>query len=400
MTTTVIPRTVPSGLLAAVTPSLADHLTAHGPVPENVDVLALVEAAGLRGRGGANFPMAVKMRAVRPTGRHAVVVANGAEGEPASRKDNVLLAVSPHLVLDGLQLAASAVRAGRSYLVVTAGAESLGAALAERKSLGGGEIPVDVLTISDRFLAGEETALVSAVSGGSGLPRGRKTPVWQRGVSGRPTLVQNVETLARLALLVRRGGGDVQGTFLATISGAVREPGVRELAVGQTVTSALDAAGGASEALSAVLVGGYHGGWLPAEAIDAELSAPSLSPYGLNVGAGVLVALPASRCGLVETARVTAYLAAQSARQCGPCLNGLPALADRLNEVASGRACTDQVDVLLTLVAGRGACHHPDGVTRFVRSALRTFAEEVRLHAGGRCSGTSQAPVLPVPGPR
>lgn len=380
------------GLFAASDLSLAAHTNAYGPLPEASGLLDRVHAAGLRGRGGAAFPTAVKMQAVRSAGRSAIVVGNGAEGEPASAKDRSLLAYSPHLVLDGLQLAATVVGAREAYLAVTSGAHAVQAAVNERRD----RVRVTVVTVDDRFLIGEETALVSAIEGGRGLPRGRRVPVYQRGVFGRPTLVQNVETLARLAVIARYGGS--ADRFLATVSGGVRAPGVLDVVAGQSISSVLAAAGGPSEPLSAVLVGGYHGGWVPAAAFDTPLSSDALQPFGASVGAGVVVAFPASRCGIVEAARVASYLAVQSARQCGPCLNGLPALADQLAAVARGHADARGVQALAELVAGRGSCHHPDGVVRFVRSALSVFAAEVTIHVAGRCSRTSTETVLPTPG--
>jgi NADH:ubiquinone oxidoreductase subunit F (NADH-binding) len=170
------------------------------------------------------------------------------------------------------------------------------------------------------------------------------------------------------------------------------------------VRDVLALAGGATEPVGAVLVGGYHGAWLPApQALSLGLSNDELQPYGASVGAGVVAVLPATRCGLVETARVAAYLAGEGAVQCGPCLNGLPRIAGALAEVARRSARPSTVEDLRRwcgLVEGRGACAHPDGTVRFVRSALTTFAAELERHLQGRCTATSAAPVLPVPGGR
>jgi NADH:ubiquinone oxidoreductase subunit F (NADH-binding) len=402
MTTIVEPMTTLGRYFAAESASLADHLAAHGPLPDAAALTDVVAASGLTGRGGAGFPTAVKMRVVA-AGDSPIVVGNGAEGEPLSAKDRSLLAYAPHLVLDGLQLAAAAVGAQEVYLAVTGNPWTLNVAVAERVT---DRIRVKVVTVPDRFLIGEETALVSALDGGPGLPRGRRIPVWERGVAGRPTLVQNVETLAALALIARHGAAwfrstgeaSAPGTFLASISGAVPAPGVLEVPVGQRLSWILENAGGSTERLSAVMLGGYHGGWLPASSFDVALSPAGLGPLGLSVGSGVVVAFPASVCGLVETARVVSYLAAQSARQCGPCLNGLPTLAARVDELARGHASSASVRELASLVAGRGACHHPDGTVRFVGSALAAFESEVALHAAGRCSATSSDVVLPTPG--
>jgi NADH:ubiquinone oxidoreductase subunit F (NADH-binding) len=216
--------------------------------------------------------------------------------------------------------------------------------------------------------------------------------------------VQNVETLARLALLARGhlgAGSRVLVTRRAEVGGAPAAD-VVVVPTGARLDEVLPLADG----VGAVLVGGYHGTWLPAAvARDLTLDREGLGPVGASLGAGVLAALPGDRCGLRETARVVGYLAAESAGQCGPCLNGLPRIAAALDllvrpDRAYGRIgltrLLDDVERWCGLVAGRGACRHPDGSARLVASALRVFAGEIDLHGTGRCSGSSR-PFLPVP---
>jgi len=390
------------------------HLAEHGPVPSTPGpaLVTLVEQSGLTGRGGAGFPTARKLAAVA-AGSAPVVVANGAEGEPASSKDRVLLSYAPHLVLDGLQLACRAVGAAQAYVYVHEGPlvahlENLVRARARR---GVDVVVPTVVAAPARFISGQETAVVSAINAGPALPTSAAQPVYVKGVDRRPTLVQNVETLAHLALLARhgaswfRGAGTERepGTMLCTISGAVASPGVVEVPIGTDIADLLERAGGPSSRLGAVLVGGYHGAWLPAPtAAELAMSVAGLRDAGASPGAGVLVALGADSCGLVETARAVGYLAQESARQCGPCMNGLPAMAHALGELARARptpGLADRVQALALAVDKRGACHHPDGTVRLVRSALRVFAAEVRSHQGGRCGATDLRPVLPVPAP-
>jgi NADH:ubiquinone oxidoreductase subunit F (NADH-binding) len=397
------------------------HADRHGPLPpvRPDDLIDLVEAAGLTGRGGAAFPTHRKLRAVA-AGRAPVVVANAAEGEPASSKDVVLLATSPQLVLDGLELAAQAVGARRAYLYLHADPrleqsvlQALDDRAADHRRTGRPtEVPVRVVTAPARFLAGEESALAARIDGGRAMPRSVPPRVYQRGVDGRPTLVQNVETLAHLALIARFGpvwfralGTPAEpGTALFTVSGAVTRPGVIEAGLGTGVRELLTTAGWTASPIQAVLIGGYHGAWLPgAEVEGAEASDAYLLPRGATVGAGVLLALPATACGVIETARAARYLADESAGQCGPCLNGLPAIAAALQELAGpGRTLTQEAQVWrwAEMIEQRGACHHPDGSVRFIRSALRVFAAEYDLHAHGRCTATARTAVLPVrPGP-
>jgi NADH:ubiquinone oxidoreductase subunit F (NADH-binding) len=189
--------------------------------------------------------------------------------------------------------------------------------------------------------------------------------------------------------------------MLLTVGGAVRAPGIVEAGHGTPLSSVLALAGGPSTHLQAVLLGGYHGSWLTAEEFaSAKLSRSHLAPFGASPGAGVVVAIGAGTCGLVEMSRVMSYLAEESAGQCGPCLNGLPRIANELKSVAfgggGGRRAVDEMLRLGGIVVGRGACHHPDGSMRFLRSGLRVFAAEVELHLAGRCSRTSGDVVLPT----
>ncbi len=406
MTTTTQPlaqhaRTGGQRLLAAAAADLTAHAAELGPLPWQDRPAALIEElerAGLTGRGGAAFPTWRKVLAVSD-GRRAVVVGNAAEGEPASAKDATLLTTAPHLVLDGLQLAADAVDAREVFLYVKPGpgAASARRALAERELGGWDRHRVQVREAPDAFVAGEESAVVASIEGGPALPRFKRRLVVESGVHGRPTLVQNVETLAHVALIARFGAGwfrragvpDQPGTFLATISGAVAAPGVVEAPYGIPLGGLIAQAGGPSRPLGAILIGGYHGAWLPAEAAwQLPVSRSGLAAWGATPGAGVVIAMPRDACGLDLSARIVGYLAGQSARQCGPCLNGLPHLADVLARLASGRGDASLVtatEQLSALVEGRGVCHHPDGTVRLVRSALRTFADDVNAHLSGHC---------------
>jgi NADH:ubiquinone oxidoreductase subunit F (NADH-binding) len=192
------------------------------------------------------------------------------------------------------------------------------------------------------------------------------------------------------------------GSMLCTIrraDGAVR---ITEVPLGMPLKGLIASPDGQSLGPDrAVLVGGYHGTWVPAaDAARLTLDNHSLGAVGARVGAGILITPPPDRCGLMETAAVVRYLALESAGQCGPCLNGLPRIAAAFTELATGRPRRQtQADVerWAGLVTGRGACHHPDGTARFVRSALITFAAEVGRHNQGRCSGTNRKPFLPIP---
>lgn len=378
---------------------LDNHLRHLGPAPWGTALVPELDAAGLTGRGGGGFPVAHKLAAAASAaasmGRVPFVVGNGAEGEPASSKDLLLLVEAPHLVLDGLQLVAAAIGADRAYLLVAPVALAAAqTALREREGRRIDRVRIDVVVAEDRFVAGEESAAVAAIEGRAALPGDKLRRVVVSGVRGRPTVVQNVESLAHLALIARfgaawfraRGTAAEPGTALVTVSGAVDQPGVREVAHGTPLRRILDNAG--LRHPGPVLVGGFHGAWLAPHEVDvATFSRACLGAYGASTGAGVLIALPPGSSGLGETARIVAYLAGQSAGQCGPCLNGLPRMADLLARVAAGDHDPRLVGELQRragLTAGRGACHHPDGTVRLIRSALRVFG-----HGRGPESGAT-----------
>jgi NADH:ubiquinone oxidoreductase subunit F (NADH-binding) len=406
-----LPRLLPAGF-AAGPASLRDHQARYGPLPSagrdkrrRQALIDEVERSGLTGRGGAAFPTARKLAAVA-AGHAPAVVANGTEGEPASAKDKVLLARSPQLVLDGAVLAAQLVGAGEAVIVAHHSVRDIVAdAVAQRGGARSDRVRIRVVTAAGRFVAGEASAVVHWVERGIPVPTKRRP--YERGLGGRPTLVQNVETLAHLALIARYGASwfraagtpEEPGSMLVTVLGAVREPCVHEVGIGTEISEILRLAGGASAPLQALLLGGYFGTWVSAAAAaDRPFSSAGLAPLGVRPGAGLIAALPAVACGLAETARVVRYLADESAGQCGPCLFGLDAIAGQLRRIAEGRS--SDLGLLrrwLGQVDGRGACSHPDGAARLVRSALDVFAPELDQHAQGWCRGTAPAAVLPVP---
>jgi NADH:ubiquinone oxidoreductase subunit F (NADH-binding) len=406
---------------------LLEHERMHGPLPlpgpgasRRADrdrarrLINVVERSGLTGRGGAGFPTGRKLRSVAAGKGRPVVVANGAEGEPASGKDKLLLSRSPHLVLDGISLAAYAVGADRAFLVVHGHERRLGSSLeaaAEARAVAGIDpVPIEVVGIPGRYVSSEQSAIVDYINGGAGLPTFSPPRTHERGVDGRPTLVNNAETLAHLALIARYGDrwfrsagtAGAAGTMLATVSGGVARPGVYEIELGTPAGAVLMMAGGLTERPQAVLTGGYFGTWLPAEvAWQLPLTHADVKAAGGALGAGIIVALPESACGLAETARVVSYLASETAGQCGPCVFGLPALADALADLAyqGGGRAADQVAALVPLIEGRGACRHPDGATQLARSALTAFREDIWWHQErGPCYGVRHSPVLPIPG--
>jgi len=381
--------------------SLAEHLAMHGPLePGRRSLHEALHASGLQGRGGAAFPASKKLMAVANQGGRPVVVVNATEGEPLSGKDKVLLRHLPHLVLDGAAVLAASLGAKSAIVAISAAAQAehaaLSAALAERSRRRlDGRADLSVARVPDRFVAGEETALVRFLSGDRAQPTLRPPAPYERGVDGRPTLVQNAETVAHVALIARYGpswfrelGTEAEpGTALFTVSGAVRRPGVHEAELGTPLDDLLARAGGVTEEPQAVLIGGYFGTWFAArEAATIRLEDACLAPRGAGLGARAIAVLPASACGVAELARVARYLAGESAGQCGPCAHGLDAIAGALERTARLERKDERkrLERWCGQVTGRGACRLPDGAARFVASGLDVFAAELDSHAKRR----------------
>ena len=360
---------------------LLDQPDVVAPLPKvGRSLIEAIDRARLVGRGGASFPVATKWRAVaeRSHGR-AVVVVNGAEGEPQSKKDRLLMTTRPNLVLDGAFVAARVLRAARVVLYVgerhTAARDAMLRALSRRA-----EPERNLVTLASapsRYVAGAEAAAMHFINNGVATPVNIPPYPFERGVDGAPTLVQNVETLAHIAALARTG--EAPNTMLMTLVGGVTQQGVLEVDSHMTITDAINQSGGLTGPARAVLVGGYFGSWMQPEAAWGL----TFNPAASRLGCGVIGVLPASRCPVCEVAAIMRYLAAESSAQCGPCFFGLRALADACTRVAdkgSEPQILGRLRRWATEVRGRGACKHPDGAAMFLSSALDVFAGEFASH--------------------
>ncbi|MGW3279595.1 NADH-ubiquinone oxidoreductase-F iron-sulfur binding region domain-containing protein [Nocardia rhamnosiphila] len=375
-----------------------------------------VERSGLRGRGGAGFPFAVKVAGVRggsrvgagaPTGwTDTVVVANGEEGEPASFKDRWLLRHRPHLVLDGLRLAAALVGSRRGYVYVSdpEAARCVGAALEEL----GGALPdgpdIAVVQVDPGYVAGEETAAVQAIDGGPAKPTDKPPRPFEAGVAGLPTLVSNVETLANLPFLDRWGADTYRaagtalspGTFLATVTAAGRRPTLYELPHGLPFTDLLALHGVAESELRGALIGGYFTGLLDRTVADLTLDHETLRRAGAGLGCGA-IALVTAECPVAVAAGVLNYFDRENAGQCGSCFNGTAAMAAAATALAEGRAAVEDLHRLrrwATVLRGRGACGTLDAACNTAASLLERFPREVAAHLDGRCPDCAAGPAL------
>ena len=383
------------------------HLDRLGELPDRTDSSALVselEASGLLGRGGAGFPVGRKWRAIAERrGGPAVVVVNGAEGEPASAKDRVLMTARPHLVIDGAILAADAIGADEIHVYIGREHEAAVAAMAaaiEQRRLGQAR-PIRLSRAPIGYVAGEASAAVNFINTGNARPTTSPPRISQQGVHGYPTLVQNVESLAYAALIARYGAPWYRsmgrlgspGTALITVTGEAMQQGVQEIELGTTVGEIASALGATMSRVQAVVMGGYFGTWASAaEAWDTPLDPSAMKAQGLAFGCGIVGLLPTGVCGVAATAEIMAFMAAESAGQCGPCVHGLRAIGSTTSRVATGSGTArDLVDLerWTTQIPGRGACRHPDGAVQLMTSALNAFGDEFVYHArAGRCAVT------------
>lgn len=373
------------------------ELGGYRPLADADDLLDEVERSGLQGRGGAAFPLAVKLCAVRDNGRRAggaVVVANGEEGEPASIKDRWLLRHRPHLVLDGLRLAAATVAADRAYVYVSdpESARSVEAALTEHAF---GDTAIELFRVDPGYIAGEETAVTRAINGGPVKPTDKPPRPFQKGVGGRPTLVSNVETLANLPYLQRHGAAAFRslgtssspGTFLVTLTGGGRPPGLYEIPHGLPFRELLALHGVSPEHVQGALLGGYFAGLLNRAVLDATLDHETLRGLGAGLGCGA-IAVITDDCPVAVAASVLAYFDRENAGQCGSCFNGTAAMAAVAGALRDGVATSEDLDRLRrwsVTLRGRGACATLDAATNVAGSLLNQFPQAVARHLDNAC---------------
>jgi NADH:ubiquinone oxidoreductase subunit F (NADH-binding) len=388
-----------------------------GPTPPAMssDILSAIWASELQGRGGGSFPLWRKLQAALDAPGTPVVVINCSESEPASRKDWTLCSYRPHVVLEGAAAVARAVGAeevvihlhGRSIEPTTA----IRCALHQRGSLAG-DPDWRLSSGPGGYVAGEASAVARFVHSGVALPLSNSVPLARRGPSGRPTVVTNAETAAHVAALLRMGPDrwraagteSCPGPQLLTMAGAVPEPGLVVELVGQATIGEVLEAAGVPAPPAAVLVGGYAGTWLQGQAAwNAPMDATALRRLGAARGCGLIGVLPHGACGLVETGRLTRYMARESAGQCGPCVHGLPVLATCMDGLAggtAGRRSLKRLHRTADALPGSGACSHPDGVVRLVLSALKVFEHDVVRHCAGKpCRAADHPPVFLTSGP-
>jgi NADH:ubiquinone oxidoreductase subunit F (NADH-binding)/ferredoxin len=365
----------------------------------SAEIRVLAEAAGLTGQGGAAFPSARKW--ARLSAGDVVVVANGAEREPGTLKDRYLMARRPFLVLDGLRLAMTAASADRGVVAIDENSELEASQVSdaiERAQAAGdfGDAEIRIERVPTRYVAGEETALLNVIEGGSPLPRLRPPYPTDRGVFGRPTLVHNVETLAHLALAaalgpeeyVRVGTPEAPGSGLFSVGRFGGPFEVAERSFGYPLRHLL-AECGLLSGTRAALVGGFAGALLKPDSFGIGLSPGELRAVGGTLGTKSVQVLTADQCPVRAVAEVLEYFGSETANQCPPCSRGLPDMAALLRGIESGAAgaqeAVKEIESFMSTLSGRGVCRLPDGAARIVLSLMTSFADDVRAHVEGGC---------------
>ena len=377
----------------------ADYRDSGGyqPLDDADGLLSQVDLSGLLGRGGAAFPLAVKLQTVRDNGRTAggaVVVANGEEGEPASIKDRWLLRHRPHLVLDGLRLAAQMVSAERAYVYVSDPARRRCRAAPrsheiDHEVLDG--LSITVRTVEPGYVAGEETAAVRALNGGPAKPTDKPPRPFEEGVGRLPDDGQQCRDACADPVHLHRHGAEAfrdqgtstsPGTFLATITGAGRPPALYEIPHGLAFTELLDFHGVPADQVRGVLMGGYFAGLLNRDILDVTLDHESLRRLDSGLGCGAITILTED-CPVAVAASVMAYFDRENAGQCGSCFNGTAAMSAVTSALRDGVATNEDLARLerwSVVLRGRGACATLDAATNVAASLLSAFPQVVDRH--------------------
>jgi len=339
--------------------------------------LSVIQSAGLRGRGGAYFPVARKWRAAIAEHRPIALVVNAEEGEPGVFKDRALLQRRPRRFIEGLAIAASVLRPAVIVAFVNGEAapmrEALTAALRAARAL----LPIEPLVVSGGggYVLGEETTLLNALEGRKPAPRLRPPFPVESGLFGMPTVVNNVETLAQLSVVFRGGADsfralgteDAPGSKLFSISGRVRQPGLYEMPLGTPLRDLVDCAGGPiGGEVAAVLAGGPSGGFLPESELDRRLLPGLMHPTGAVAGSGGMVVLDSSSDLRAAAVAMAAFNADESCGKCTPCREGLPRLLSALQGAHSGIG-TDELLEVIGLASLCGLGHMAPGPIRSAR---------------------------------
>ena len=383
----------PSLGLGRTDETLADHEARGGldllrDLPPAERIVAELKASGLAGYGGAGFPTGLKWEAVRREPGPRVVVVNADEGEPGTIKDRYVMELRPHLLLEATLIAMHAVAATEGYIYLreeyAAARARLAMAIEEFRAAGLLQgVSLELVIGAGAYICGEETAMLESMEGRRGMPRLKPPFPSQFGYLGRPTLINNVETLAHIPAILRSGGawwaglGD-PGVRLWSVTGAVARPGCYEAPNGIVLRDLIDEyAGGLAGEPGAIVPGGAASGILPPAALDVALTREGLAEWGCGVGSAAVQVFPASYSPLRLLAETMRFFAEESCQKCTPCRIGNRALHHVTEELEHGRApmTRSQVDEWLEAMALTSICGLGQGAPIPVRNAFTHWPE-------------------------
>lgn len=372
------------------------------------DVIEEIKNSGLRGRGGAGFPTGLKWELGRKArGDVKYIVCNADEGDPGAFMDRAVIEGSPHAVIEGMIIGAYALGAHHGYVYIRAeyplAVERLKLALEKARKRGflGNRIfgaPFDFdITIklgAGAFVCGEETALIASIEGRRGMPRPKPPfPVF-KGLWQRPTVINNVETLANIPSIIRRGCAwyakygteQSRGTKVFALTGKIRNPGLIEVPMGITLREIIEEIGGGIESgrpLKAVQTGGPSGGCIPASMLDLNVDYESLARAGSIVGSGGMIVLDADDCMVNMAKYFVQFTQAESCGKCVPCRVGTKRLLETLERITSGHGRSDDLARLEKLCAGVKAtslCGLGQTAPNPILSTIKYFRDEYEAH--------------------
>jgi formate dehydrogenase beta subunit len=378
----------PSTGLDEADETLADYERRGGlavlrSLPPKEKIVEELKAAELSGYGGAGFPTGAKWEAVAKEPAPRYVVVNADEGEPGTIKDRYLMELRPHLVLEGALIAMDFADARDGFVYLreeyATARERLTQAIDEFRAAGvlDGR-SLELVVGAGAYICGEETAMLESMEGRRGMPRLKPPFPSQVGYLGRPTLINNVETLAHIPAILRNGGESWPRVRLWSVSGAVREPGCYEAPLDVTPRQLIDEhAGGATDAISAIVPGGAASGILPPDALDVPLTRDSLREWGAGPGSAGLQVFPESYSPLRLLTETMRFFAEESCQKCTPCRIGNRGLQHVLEELAEGRPAMPraQVEEWLDAMAATSICGLGQGAPFPMRNAFRHWPE-------------------------
>jgi NADH-quinone oxidoreductase subunit F len=373
------------------------------------DIVGEIKRSGLRGRGGAGFPTGTKWdKVLHHRIKERYFVCNAGEHEPGTFKDRYLLQHAPHQLLEGCLIASYAVNAKASFIYINheyhEEHENLKKAIAQARERGfvgknifgkGVDIEIELFAGHGSYVAGEETAMLESMQGRPAMPR-QKPPFYPTdfGLYGKPTLVNNVETLCNIPRILRNGADwftqvgteKCPGTMLFSLSGAVNRPGVYEMPMGTTIRRLIEECGGGvpgERKVKAVFPGGPAFSMVTADQLDLPMDFDSLKKAGTGLGSAGVIVVDDTTCMVAQTLKFSNFFKTESCGQCPPCRMGTINLATLVEKVERGEGTQKDLDSLLQLcgfVKGTGYCTLVTGAAVLVQSSLRLFRHEYEEH--------------------